>query len=186
MGLRLVTPPTVEPIDLATLKLHLRVSGTTDDTLLTAMIQSARSEAETFTRRAFIQQTWDYVVDDLDYDYLPLLRPPLMTVLGVYYTVNGVETLWDATNYVTDVISQPGRILPVTGWPAMRYTAGLRVRYTAGYGIDATTVPPDIVQAIVLTVSEWYETSGGLMPITMTSIPHSAVELLQPHRVILR
>jgi hypothetical protein len=44
-------------------KLHLKVDTPDDDSLITALIVAARRYAETFTRRAFISQTWDLFLD---------------------------------------------------------------------------------------------------------------------------
>lgn len=61
----LVTAPGSEPITLAEAKLHLRVETamTDDDTLISALIVSARQAAETITRRALITQTWKLALD---------------------------------------------------------------------------------------------------------------------------
>jgi uncharacterized phiE125 gp8 family phage protein len=62
---QLVTAPSVEPVSLAEAKLHLRVetSMTDDDTLIQALIVSARTLGEQITRRAFITQQWKLVLD---------------------------------------------------------------------------------------------------------------------------
>lgn len=59
----LTVPPAGEPITLAEAKLHLRVDFSEDDTLIQALITSARQTAEDITRRAFITQTWKLVLD---------------------------------------------------------------------------------------------------------------------------
>ena len=42
MSWSVTTPPTDEPVTLDEAKLHLRADDTTDDTLITALIQAAR------------------------------------------------------------------------------------------------------------------------------------------------
>ena len=49
MALVLVTPPATQPVSLTEAKLHLRVSDTTEDTLITALIAAARERAEAIT-----------------------------------------------------------------------------------------------------------------------------------------
>ncbi|MDP2026444.1 hypothetical protein [Sulfuriferula sp.] len=70
MPVKLITPPTVEPVSLADARLHLRITGTSDATIVTPedvlikmLISSARRAAETITRRALITQQWQMVVD---------------------------------------------------------------------------------------------------------------------------
>lgn len=41
MNLKLITPPTVEPIDINTAKTFLRVDVSVDDTLITSLLKSA-------------------------------------------------------------------------------------------------------------------------------------------------
>ena len=53
-----VTAPAVEPVDLATAKNYLKVDGNTDDTLITDIIVAARMNAESYTKRAYINQDW--------------------------------------------------------------------------------------------------------------------------------
>lgn len=58
MPSRLISPPAAEPISLEDAKLHLRVSVTDDDSLITSLITAAREHAEVICRRAFISQQW--------------------------------------------------------------------------------------------------------------------------------
>lgn len=103
-ALTLVEGPEEEPISVADLKGHLRLTSgfTPDDEYLTLMIATARRECEATMRRAFIQQTWrlslknwpgrDYgnlsSQPDLQqqWDHIKLPFPPLQSVTGVVYT----------------------------------------------------------------------------------------------------
>lgn len=62
-AISLVTPPAVEPVDLATMKNWLRVDTTADDAEITAMITDARDWCEQRTGRRFINQTWQWTFD---------------------------------------------------------------------------------------------------------------------------
>jgi hypothetical protein len=50
--------PDIEPILLAEMKAHLRVTDTDNDTLITGLITGAREWVEDYTGRALIDQTW--------------------------------------------------------------------------------------------------------------------------------
>src|SRR5712692_3761461 len=63
MPLKLITPPTVEPIGLSEAKAHLRVDTADDDSFILAIISAARDYAEGFTRRRFLTQTWELALD---------------------------------------------------------------------------------------------------------------------------
>lgn len=63
MRLKLITPPSVEPVTLAEAKLHARIEIDDDDTLVTSLIIAARRYCETVLRSALITQTWTLYLD---------------------------------------------------------------------------------------------------------------------------
>lgn len=56
-GFAVSVPPATEPLTLATVKQHLRVDSTADDTLIPLYITAARQWAERYQGRAYVQQT---------------------------------------------------------------------------------------------------------------------------------
>lgn len=66
------TAPSAEPVDLTTAKLHLRVTDTAQDTLITAFITAARMHVEAVCQRALINQVWTITYDRFD---SPILLP---------------------------------------------------------------------------------------------------------------
>ena len=62
MALKLVTAPAAEPVTLAEIKEHLRVDSDLEDALISALITAARQWAETYQGRAYITQTWNFLV----------------------------------------------------------------------------------------------------------------------------
>lgn len=158
MNLRTITPPVIEPVSLETAKLHLRVDHNADDTLITSYIKSARELGEGLARRAFMTQTLELVLDGFPAARaLKLPRPPLQSVTSVkYFDTDNVEHTW--TDYVVDARSDPGRLIfkstPSTG---LVESGAVVVRFVAGYGATAASVPGTFVQGILLTVGHWYE-----------------------------
>lgn len=157
MTLRLITAPATEPVSVETAKAFLRVDGTSDDTLITALIAGARETCEEISRRAFITQTWEMILDAFPPDLrLTLYRPLLQSVTSVkYYDSDGVEATW--TDYIVDTSSDPG-VLLFNSLPSvtLRDSGGVVVRYVAGYG-SATNVPQRIKDAILGLVAYRYE-----------------------------
>lgn len=87
MALRLTSAPLIEPLTLTEAKLHLRVSGTDEDTLITNLISAARVQAENICRRAFITQSWTLYLDAF----------PLYSYFGVvpgYVPVDQLPSGW--------------------------------------------------------------------------------------------
>lgn len=176
-GLTLVTPPAIEPLGLDEVRQYRRIDATEEDNLLLTLIAVARHRCESFTGRALITQTWDLVrgiwpnrprfgVDPSQPQPYPscmlIPRSPLISVASVkYYDVTGAEFVMPATDYYVDTDSEPGRVALQYAriWPTtvLRPANGIRVRFTAGYGADATSVPAPLVQGIQYAVGHMHE-----------------------------
>jgi len=160
MSLTLVTAPTAEPVSLTEAKAHLRVTGSDEDTLITAMIAATRQNLDGrdgWLGRALMTQTWELRLDRFPASItVPL--PPLQTVDSVkYIDGDGAEQTLDPSLYQV-VAGEPARIVPAYGqtWPSTRCQPdSVWVRFTAGYG-DADDVPAPIKAAILLNVGTLY------------------------------
>lgn len=167
MSLDLTTPPAAEPIDTDDAKTHLRVTSADDDTFIDALVASAREACEARTRRAFITQTYTYKrrsfggVNGAEQVLLP--RPPLQSVTSVNYYPSGggaQVTLVEDTDYRVNADATIGSIELVEGtsWPAVadRFDA-VEIVYVAGYGLAGSDLPPSLLHAIRLQLSEMFE-----------------------------
>lgn len=189
----LVTPPAVEPIDLTTLKEHMRVDFTDSDTLLNNYITAAREYVEESYDRALVNQTWDFSLDAFPWDQLSIELPiwPLQSVTTVtYYDNNNNPTVWSQGNYFVDSVSRPGRIVLGfgQGWPAitLRQANAVVIRYVAGYGSDATLVPWRTKVALMMLVDHWYENNAPIIAergVTPQEIPFAIRALLSTNEV---
>jgi uncharacterized phiE125 gp8 family phage protein len=155
MKIALITGPTTEPVTVTEVKLHTRISHSVEDTLLASWIKSARLLAEGYQRRAYITQTLELIYDEFPDMPINVPRAPLISVTSIKYTdYLNVETTYAAANYIVDATGDPGRIDLAYGivWPTtmLRSINAVRVRFTAGYGVDATTTPDNVKDAIML------------------------------------
>jgi uncharacterized phiE125 gp8 family phage protein len=189
--IKLITPPTVEPVTATEAKLQCRIGTTEYDTLITTLIQAAREACEDYTRMSFLAQTWDVVLDQAS-GCIDLPRPPLATVTGVYVTDDaGTETTVSSALYRVDTVSTPGRLFlkPGCSWPYYTEQAGFRVRYTTGYpagvgtGHEADNVPRAIKQAILTLVAYMFKNNGEAR--TPDGLPSDVKVLLDPFKVYL-
>ncbi len=162
---KIATEPATEPFTTAVAKTHLRVDIDADDTIIDSQTAAVRKEAELFTRRAFVTQTWDLWLDhfpcNADNDVILIPNPPLASVTHVkYYNSSGtLTTLTEDTDYTVDTDSEPGRITPYynTSWPTTRgMMNAVNVRFICGYGA-AAAVPEMIKAAIKLRLGGLYE-----------------------------
>lgn len=185
----LLTPPSVEPVTLAEMKAHARLTTTADDTLLEGLLRAARQWCEHYTRRAFIHQTWDLALGQAPAKRFQLLpRAPLASITAVHlYDEEDRETLWEASNYYADVLSEPGRLVLRRGasWPEIeRCASGMVITYVAGYGASGSAVPEEIKLAIMQLALHWYEYRGEAINATMaTKAPLTIEALLHAYRI---
>lgn len=192
MGLSLVTASTSEPVSLAEVKAHMRVSGSDEDGLIAGYLIAARAYAQTYTRRAFAAQTWD---ESFDYDWprdycfrprIVLAMQPVASITSVTYVpdTGGSATLTSGTHYVSklgdDQVAVIEPAYDVT-WPSVRrQLSAVTVRYVAGYA----RLPEEIRQAILLLAEHSYENREAVVIGQAPSeLPIGVEALLSPYRL---
>lgn len=168
MNTRLIASPTGLAVSMAAARLAARVDVAADGTsALDAEIEQAirtyTTEAESETNRAIIEQTWRGTMDRFE-GAIKLSKTPIIQVDHIrFYGADGVQHTLDPQDYQVDAESEPGYIVPAPGraWPATasRINA-IEVQYRAGYGPDATAVPPGISGFILARVQEHFESGG--------------------------
>ena len=188
MALKLKTFPSTEPLSLAETKSYLKVTGTSDDVLLTQVITALRNSCEDWTGRALVTQTWTFWRDAFPHrerDRLPhdgyfelpvdfadeaqrmiaIPRPPLQSVtfLKTYDAKNQAIT-FDAAKYFVDAASEPGRIVlnQASSWPTgLRPANAVEIEFIAGYG-EASAVPDALKQGMLLWIKLLYANRNWL------------------------
>lgn len=166
MRLHLVTAPAEEPITLAEVKTHRRVTGPDEDGLLTGLIAAARQLFEDETGRQVVTATWRGHLDRFPECGQPIVIPkaPLLTVTGItYIDTAGVTQTWSSSEYTVatyaGAFARPGYIYPA---PEYVYPSvydvknAVAVTFTAGYGA-AAAVPEGVKAAIKNIVGDLYE-----------------------------
>lgn len=172
MALQITIAPTVEPLTLTEAKLHLRVDHTSDDSLITSLIQAVREWCEGFHNRVYILQTQQLTRDEFP-DYFELQNPPLRSVSTIKYIDSDGATQTLATSvYDVDTQSEPGRIALAydQSWPTLRGDINsVTVTYKAGYAVSFTADDSnDVITATGHTYSDGdviqLSNSGGALP----------------------
>ena len=172
---QLITAPTREPWTLAEAKAHLRISIDAEDAILRQYVKAARQWVEDETKRALVNQTWDYSLDAFPYwrIRLPLGRCQSVTQISYYDSSGAVQTLTGpssgspaGTDYQEDLSSDEGGILsptPSGSWPSWQSyrMKAVTVRFVAGYGSDPTSIPADLRFAVLYRLSDLYEYRGA-------------------------
>lgn len=186
-GLILEVPPAVEPVSVADAKAHSVIEHTEDDAMIAEQVCAARQWLETYTHRSLITRTYILELEA----WLPeieLPRPPLITVDTItYWDKDNAQQTLDPAKYEVSKASMFGRVRPVSGetWPevSQRYDA-IQIKFQAGYGDTAASVPEDLIHAIKLLFGDLYEhrerTVVGASVNTMNTIGY----LAHPHRAL--
>jgi len=185
---KLKTAPTAEPILLADAKLHLKIdSDTTDDNLITSLIQAAREMAENYTGRAFINQTWEYTLNLFPASEIPLRPLPLSSITSITYKdTDGTTQTVASSVYETDTYKGEAALKYSQIWPTARdIQNSILITFVAGYGTAGASVPAAIRAAILLILGHLYEhRESVIVGVTASDMPQGAHYLLDPYRVI--
>lgn len=189
-SLKLITAPTVEPVDLTQALLHLRITNNEEHALVINLIKAARRWCEDFAGLSFVNTTWDYSLPDFPGGdgVIVLPRPPLVSVTHIQYVdANGTtQALAASTDYTVNTYSEPGEIWPAygTAWPGVRDVPGaLVVRFIAGFGSAAADVPENARQAVLLMIGHFYENREAVLAGTISKeIEFGVKSLLWPLR----
>lgn len=164
--LTIVTPPSVEPVTLDDALEHCHANSGVEDNWFNRIIKAARIEAESFQRRAYIEQTLQLSFDQVPNFPIYLPRPPLIDVTGIsVFDMENVETALTLTDFLIDTDSQPGRIMANYdfSYPGIsnREMKSMVITYKAGYGSDASTVPDDVKNAMLFYIGYLYDHRAG-------------------------
>jgi uncharacterized phiE125 gp8 family phage protein len=180
MPLILLAGPVEEPVTLAEARAHLRLDGTEENGLVTALIAAARAALEAETRRAFMTQSWRLVLDAWPQGALMLPLAPVQDVTAVAVAgADGAMVPLDAEFYDVALAGDAPRLAPKPGAafpdPAIRL-GGIAVDFTAGYD-GAEDVPPPLRQALLMLVAGWFEQREAA-----AELPRAVTALVAPWR----
>jgi hypothetical protein len=187
---KVTVAPSIEPVTLAEVKEHLRITASNEDTLISTYIEAARQMAEDVTGRKFITQTLVGYVDTLGSGsvhgnwwsgtqtgtyfthilngkaFIELDWTPCSSITSIY-TVDddATETLYASTNYYLDNydndIQSRIRLTENAEIPTgLRHENAVKVTYVAGYGATAASVPMKLRHAIKMMAAELYNKRG--------------------------
>lgn len=203
MNLYLVTPPSIEPVTLADVKLHTHIGHSVEDGIINNWITAARILAENYQRRAYIGQIWEMAFDC--FPELPIYFPraPLIGLMTIkcYDQDNAETVVYDSVdnpittteepgtepstnaNYFVDENSEPGRLNFAYGktWPSItpRSMSAVKIRFAAGYGLTAADVPATVKDAIYLYCAYRNENRAG----EIERAPRQFYDILTPDRI---
>jgi uncharacterized phiE125 gp8 family phage protein len=189
MWLNRTSPPPGVPLTLAEAKLHCRVDGADDDTLIGSLIAAVTEHLDGrrgYLGRCLIGQSWEYRAHCFPWcDGIEIPLPPLLSVESVKYIDQaGAEQTLAADQYVVDAATYQGQVRRAYNvfWPVTRLEDyAVRIAFTAGFG-DAADVPQPIKTAMLMIIEQLYDKRGA-DDAGQVTIPAAARWLLGPYRI---
>lgn len=191
MALSLITGPAIEPVTLEEAKAHCRVDTSDDDGLLADLVIAATRHCERFTHRRFISQVLEDRRDAAPCSVWESPTAPVLSITSVSYVdTAGATQAWSSTLYRTDLpagaTAGPARLTPIFAgsWPQTQAVINaFTVRFVAGYGTTAASVPYDIKAAIKLMVGHLYANREAVnVGNIVTPLPLAVESLLWPYK----
>lgn len=200
--IKVITPPALA-VSVAQAKMYGRISGSSEDTLISSLLQVAQNQVEEYTGRVAAPGTFQLVVDGwpetgLDQFYrFPAFRinpgvkgfllpgSPLVSVTSVKY-VDETDTLatLSPSLYYVDNVSLPGRLVfrSDTSFPALGSDPSqfnrIQVEFVAG------VANPIVSQAILMCFVNFYENRSSVITGTIvTELPFSVKHILRSQRI---
>lgn len=167
-----VSAPAVEPVTLAEMWTHLRLTptgspeATSEDDLIEAAVTAARVQCEETCGRALITTSLQLWLSRWPRGRtIRIPRAPLLAVSAVAYTdqAGDAQTLSSALYAVeapAGPTAGPGEVILADGqsWPSLALVRWpVKIAFTAGYGAAATAVPAGIRSWIKLAAANLYQ-----------------------------
>lgn len=151
MDLELITPPVSEPVTVAEVKSHLRITLDDEDTDIEAYAKAARQAFEKFSRRQLNSATYKLHLDQWEPEIVIPIYPVTSISSITYKDSNGTDQSF--TDYEVNVKSTPA-VIYIKSYPSLhQYKAPkISITFVAGGG----TIDPLILQAIKLQAASWY------------------------------
>lgn len=205
-SIKVISPPTTEPISLDLARRHCRIlpdndspASHPDDAWLTEIgIPAAREYCEGFLGRAIAAQTWEQALDAFPSGSITLVGSVSSVTSIKYIDTDGNEQTLSAADYVLDSYSVPAVVSLAVGvtWP-LTLTGGVNtvkiVYPAAGYTLPGDSpnndpLPTVVRAAILLMIGHLYEnreatTSGGVGGTLPHELPLGVADLLRPHQL---
>jgi len=166
-----ITAPTDRVVTAQDVKAQIGDDPNVSNAIVERFIDAVTIACEDYSRRAFLTQTFELVLDhfpkerpsdapwwlDTVYSFANAVEvpmPPLQSVTSIkVFNYDNTESTIDSGVYFVNTRSEPGSIVPrqLETWPTeVLPEAGVVIRFVAGYGDDPSDVPLDIRSAVAM------------------------------------
>lgn len=199
MTLRVTSAPPYYPVSRAEAKAWLNIDDdiTGQDAVIDLLIAALTEQAENKTGRAFVQRSYELLLDSFPV-VIELEKPPLLSVDYVkYIDLNGELQTLSASLYSVDTYREPGILEPeyLQSWPNTRdIRNAVQIGYTAGYAPGSPSDEAAYREAVPAVLKQWmqvriatlYENREQLVHGNSVDIPRDFVDGLLDSLTVLR
>ncbi len=179
----------VEPVSIAQARMQIGLdeADASMDTMLVPFISAAREYVESYTNRSLITAGWAGYLDAFTDWEIGVSKLPVSAITSVkYYDIDNVQKqLVTDTDFVSDLISEPARIMPAYGksWPdTYDRPNAVEIAFKSGYGAAATDVPKTIQAAMLMIIAHLEANRGDE---GFRTLPKTINILLNDYRIEL-
>jgi uncharacterized phiE125 gp8 family phage protein len=160
--LRIIDKASADPVSLAEAKAQLRVSDSSNDVLIKALIPAATNFVQSLVQRVFVSQTMEWVLpcwrDELGIPIAPVTKDDVASIKYVDWVTQSQKTL-DPSLYVVQTRGDSVAIFPKFGtiWPLVFSFSPepIVIQFDAGHD-DPTDLPGNVKVAILLQLRHLY------------------------------
>lgn len=159
VAIKQTTPPNNTPL-LETAKTHLKLPGASEASLLELelYVNAAVAYVELVGRRSLFNQAWTVTLDTLPGgDFIHLFNGPVQSITS--FTTYDEDNTADATfaGYFADTAADRLCLNDGESWPTdLRSRVAAVIVYATGHGTSVASLPPALVQAVLLLVAHWH------------------------------
>ena len=184
MSRTLISPPAAEPVTLAELNAHLRVTHSDEDALITGMLVAAVRAIEARAGLALMPQQWRLTLDAVPDETLLLPLAPVATIDAVQVNDASGTPQAVADNLYEFAPGASARLRRAGPWPQPGIRLdGVTIDFTAGYD-DADAVPEQLKQAVKILAAYFFETREAAGEARIYAVPQSVDVLLASFREV--
>ena len=181
MTIKIITPPTHEPITLLEAREHLRVEDLQENAVVHSAVKDAREFVEGEIRQFIMTQIVAVHLDCFVEGETRLGVTPIQSINKVeYIDAEGTWQTLDTSEYRPNPLTLGGSISPGTTWPTTQTTPNaIKVTVTAGYGDTPESVPNRLRRAVKLMTQHFFDVrEAAAYGVAVNRIPFSVDALL--------
>lgn len=185
-----ITAPYADLLTLAETKEWLRIDAdvTEDDTLITALIETAVNYCEKYVNRVFTGRSVSAYFANLTQEtgcdpFLQIRRDPVSSITDVWGYAGGDYVVLDPEDYEMQRRSAFNRVFFRKTLILDKVAYPIKIDFQAGYG-DPAAVPEAIKTAVKQMILFLYENRGDVAPEGKIGMPLETKAILGKYRIL--